>query len=372
MKDIGRFKTEALAEEIDGKHPWADVTPSRKSLEDLCDSAVLQTFDLVIIAIGSPNVERVFAEFCRQEAIDVPVINCWLEGYGIGGHAIIAVPGTKGCWHCAYVDPKTLTRGLASNLNFLEPDQVVMRNHGGCGTQFLPYNGIAAGYTAAIAADLAVRFLEGQVTNSSKVSGKERTWRFSGLPLRFPGDTGISPNRFASCLCMTGTAISVVRDGVSCFEGYGRRVTVYEEVVGVWHGHRQTEATAAESFGVLMGTTSVDRREIWIEAVTTPMPRDQRSRFSFALRDPGHQRAVSRTFAATDGRAIYLGTWHTHPEPVTEPTGIDRNDWVTCLRANRGRPLAFVVVGTQEVRVFVRKRGSFRPLRQENKRDGID
>ena len=171
---------------------------------------------------------------------------------------------------------------------------------------------------------------------------------------------------------MTKTAISVARDGVSCFEGYGRRVTVYEEVMGVWHGHRQTEATAAESFGVLMGTTSVDRREIWIEAVTTPMPRDRHSRYSFALRDPGHQRTVCRMFADTDGRAIHLGTWHTHPEPVPEPSDIDRADWITCLRANRGRPLAFVVVGIQQVRVFVRTRGRFRPLRQENKRDGID
>ncbi len=47
-----------------------------------------------------------------------------------------------------------------------------MLNQGGCGTQFLPYSGIVAGYTATIAADLAVRFLEGQVANSSKVSWK--------------------------------------------------------------------------------------------------------------------------------------------------------------------------------------------------------
>ncbi len=172
VKDIGRLKTEALAEEIVRKHPWAEAVPSRKSLQDLRDSAALRKFDLVIIAIGSPNVERVFAEFCIHEQVCVPIINCWLEGYGIGGHAIIAVPGTKGCWHCAYVDPKTLTRGLVSNLNFLAPDQVVMRNHGGCGTQFLPYSGIAAGYTASIASDLAVRFLEGQVTKSLKVSWK--------------------------------------------------------------------------------------------------------------------------------------------------------------------------------------------------------
>ena len=170
VRDIGRLKSEALAAEIATKHPWAEVTHLPKKLEELRERAMLQAFDLIVVAIGSPNVERVFAEYCNQERIGVPILNCWLEGYGIGGHAIVAVPGTKGCWHCAYVDQKTLRRGLASNLNFLAPDQVVMRNQGGCGTQFLPYSGIAAGYTASIAADLAVRYLGGQVANSSKVS----------------------------------------------------------------------------------------------------------------------------------------------------------------------------------------------------------
>ena len=172
MKDIGRLKSEALSDEILLKHPWADVTHWRKQLETLREPAVLHEFDLVVVAIGIPNVERVFAEYCSQEPIVVPVMNCWLEGYGIGGHAIVTVPETKGCWHCAYVNPETLSRGLSSNLNFLAPGQVVMRDHAGCGTQFLPYSGIAAGYTASIAADLAVGILQGRVANSSKVSWK--------------------------------------------------------------------------------------------------------------------------------------------------------------------------------------------------------
>ena len=159
-------------------------------------------------------------------------------------------------------------------------------------------------------------------------------------------------------------------DDLCRFEGHGRRVTVCDKVAGVWRSHRQT-ASAAESFGVLMGTTSVDRREIWIEAVTAPMAHDRRSRFSFALRDLGHQRAVCEKFASSGGSEIYLGTWHTHPEPVPTPSRIDRKDWAACLRANLGRPLAFVLVGTGEVRVFVRRRGRFRPLRREWERDGI-
>ena len=189
VNDIGWSKSSALAGEIALRHPWAEVTSWCKRLEQLRDPAVLQRFDLVVIAIGSPTVERVFAEYCRQEGLGVPVINCWLEGYGIGGHAILAMPRAKGCWHCAYVDPKTLTRGLASNLNFLKPGQVAMRGHGGCGTQFLPYSGIAASCTATMAADLAVRSLASEVAMSSKVSWKgedtetkraslEATWRY--------------------------------------------------------------------------------------------------------------------------------------------------------------------------------------------------
>ena len=171
---------------------------------------------------------------------------------------------------------------------------------------------------------------------------------------------------------MTGTVTSVAGDTLCCFEGYGRRVTVRDDVAAIWHEHRQTTAVAHESFGVLMGTTSVDRREIWIEAVTTPMARDQRSRCSFGLRDPGHQRVVCERFARTGGRAIYLGTWHTHPQPAPTPSRVDRKDWGACERANPGRPLAFVVAGTEDVCVFVRARGRFRPLRRECENDGIE
>ena len=141
-------------------------------------------------------------------------------------------------------------------------------------------------------------------------------------------------------------------------------------MAGIWRAHRQTAPDAAESFGVLMGSTSLDHREIWIERVTTPMANDRRTRFSFALSDPGHQEAVCRGFAGSDRHMIYLGTWHTHPEPVPTPSWIDRRDWAACLRANLRRPLTFVLVGTTDVRVFVRARWRFRPLSEESEADG--
>ena len=172
VRDIGFLKSMAVAVDLQLKHPWVDVVWRKDRLEDLRDPETLEQFDLIMVAIGSPTVERVFAEYCREHCIEVPVINCWVEAYGVGGHAILDVPGMKGCWHCAYVDPDTLGRGLASNLNFLEPNQALTVTHGGCGIQFLPYSGIAAGLTATMTSDLCVRFLKGDIRTSSTVSWK--------------------------------------------------------------------------------------------------------------------------------------------------------------------------------------------------------
>ena len=132
---LGRAKSAGVVGELKSRHPWADVSWSSRRLEEFGNSNSLAQFDLIVVAIGSPTVERVFADDLRARGVETPVINCWVEAYGVGGHAILAIPGMQGCWHCAYVDPKTSGRGLASNLNFLAPNQDVTLTHGGCGIQ---------------------------------------------------------------------------------------------------------------------------------------------------------------------------------------------------------------------------------------------
>lgn len=149
----------------------------------------------------------------------------------------------------------------------------------------------------------------------------------------------------------------------SSFEGYGRRVYVHNNVADVWDSHRQVGPDSAESFGILVGTTSESRNEMWIEAVTTPKSLDYRWRFGFGLRDPGHQEDLDALFETSGGTMIYLGTWHTHPVTKPGPSIVDKKDWRACHRRNKGRSLAFVIVGIEEVRVFVRWRRIFKSLR---------
>ena len=50
------------------KHPWAEATHWDRSLEDLRGPDTLKQFDLIVVAIGSPNVERFFAEHCTERS----------------------------------------------------------------------------------------------------------------------------------------------------------------------------------------------------------------------------------------------------------------------------------------------------------------
>ena len=153
-------------------------------------------------------------------------------------------------------------------------------------------------------------------------------------------------------------------DDTYCFEGRRRAVSVNKNVWRAWQEHRQIIDSQPESFGVLIGSTSGDRRTIYVEEITTPMPSDRQSRNNFDLRDPGHQRAVDAAHSRSGGSLIYLGTWHTHPQPIPRPSPIDKADWQLCLRRNRKRPLVFVIAGTERTRVFVRWGIWFRALRQ--------
>ncbi|MDO7355968.1 ThiF family adenylyltransferase [Acinetobacter baumannii] len=165
-------KTWGLKSELTKKYPWLNVEFMFSELLSLRYENILNTFDLIIIAIGSPTQERIFHDYCVKNSIETAVLNTWVEGYGIGGHAVIDIPDSKGCLRCAYVDPLDFSRGLASNLNFLKPNQKLTKNLAGCGNAFLPYSNLSALQTALIASSLATKFLMGQLHSSSKVSWK--------------------------------------------------------------------------------------------------------------------------------------------------------------------------------------------------------
>ncbi|WP_199524877.1 ThiF family adenylyltransferase [Pseudoalteromonas sp. bablab_jr011] len=169
---VGAFKTVALSVALQRQFPWSCAQWKLDKLMEFARSNRMNDFDLIVIAIGNPTQERLFKQYLLDNNSKVAVINSWLEGFGVGGHATLDIPSTEGCLLCSYVCQETGARGLVSNMNFIEPNQITMKNIAGCGEQFISYGAASSAQTGVMAANLAIRYLEGKQTKSCKVSWK--------------------------------------------------------------------------------------------------------------------------------------------------------------------------------------------------------
>lgn len=358
-------KSYAVALQLKARFPWVSVNSWTTSLLENRNAELLRGYDLIIIAIGSPTHERLFHEFLTKENIHVPVVYTWLEGYGIGGHAILDIPSSKGCLRCAYVEPSTGTRGLASNLNFLASDQNVVKNYAGCGEMFIPYGAISSAQTALIAANLSVNFLEGKVSESKKVSWKGNSADSESEGLRvtprykhFKSSLKSLSLRHPLCdVCYREEPISYI-----CKDG--KRLYISTELNQELCSFRQITSESVESAGLLIGCY-LQNGDVLVDKITIPKPSDIRTRTSFRLDAKLHQIEVDSAYEESDHLLGYIGTWHTHPQAKPVPSNIDKTDWREHEIENPDRPLFFIVVGLQKVSVYTLNEGNISELKLE-------
>lgn len=130
------------------------------------------------------------------------------------------------------------------------------------------------------------------------------------------------------------------------------KLNVSGPVIETWQSHRQITRHLHESFGVLVGSKSSDASIYWLDEITTPLPDDTHTRFSFILRDKGHQEKVNHAYRQSANRLGYMGTWHTHPENYPVPSTIDLRDWRACSARNQDRKMFFIIVGIKQTKLF--------------------
>ena len=121
---------------------------------------------------------------------------------------------------------------------------------------------------------------------------------------------------------------------------------------------------AEEAGGVLLGRLVSDSNDIVIDAATEPGPKDKRTLFSFLRSKAGHQQQVNRSWTKSGGTQIYLGGWHSHPQPDPTPSGQDIKDWVTAVKHAKYEQdsLLFSIVGFERLRLWELARGERRPI----------
>ncbi len=125
-------------------------------------------------------------------------------------------------------------------------------------------------------------------------------------------------------------------------------VNINPQIINIWRKFRQSSIIDKEACGVLIGGFDQLEKKIIVDGCTLPMKGDFRKRFSFFLRDKGHQCTVDKAFNKSRGTSFYLGTWHTHPENNPTPSQADLTDWKSCIDRNPLIPcFLFAIVGTE-------------------------
>lgn len=105
-----------------------------------------------------------------------------------------------------------------------------------------------------------------------------------------------------------------------------------------------------ESGGILLGT--VHERGLLVTVATTPTRLDRQLRYLFERLPFGHRAVAQRMWRRSAGTTRYIGEWHTHPQDIPIPSGIDLDEWrkLAKKRADK-RPLLAVIVGRHGLHV---------------------
>lgn len=133
-----------------------------------------------------------------------------------------------------------------------------------------------------------------------------------------------------------------------------KRLKLDDAVLVRFAVYRQVNTHDREAGGVLLGRHLLHTSDIVIDEITEPMSGDRRSRFEFRRGQKSHQRRSDEVWEASGSTCVYLGEWHTHPEPDPTPSSTDLNDWRRRLRTDAfdGDALYFIIVGTQTIRAW--------------------
>ena len=163
-------KVQALKREIEHKIPFTSVEIEPVCVENVLRRKLPGDFELVVVALGEPNLELRLNQFFVQSS-STSVLYTWLEPYGIGGHALLSNNGGKGCFECLYskVEGQQYPQNRAA---FAAPGQDFTKTLVGCGDFFTPYGSVHALKTAALATELALSCLLGDEKKNPLLSWK--------------------------------------------------------------------------------------------------------------------------------------------------------------------------------------------------------
>lgn len=171
------YKADLVQQKLQEMYPYAEVSSLRlvdRQVETFIqDVQRLQSYDLIISALGEPTINLALSKTLIENKIKTPLMCCFNEPYGIGGHIVVSNLTSSSCLRCMYTD--VLSTDIVSfRGSFVEAGQSFKKNLSGCGGSYVPYSALDSQQTALIATRVAADVLTGKLS-----SNKVFSWRGS-------------------------------------------------------------------------------------------------------------------------------------------------------------------------------------------------
>lgn len=164
---LSKNKAIAMSKFLEENYPYTTIKPIDNSIENSVTNSIidLQDYDLIVSATGSPNTNFYLNIYLFKNTINTPIIYCWNEPYGIGGHSLL-VQNRSSCYNCLY-DENLVNKG-----SFCLPGQHFSKKIAGCSSSFVPFSSLDSHKTAVLTLDLVKNFLNNKIHNNPYLSWK--------------------------------------------------------------------------------------------------------------------------------------------------------------------------------------------------------
>ncbi|WP_426327774.1 Mov34/MPN/PAD-1 family protein [Pedobacter sp. R-06] len=98
-------------------------------------------------------------------------------------------------------------------------------------------------------------------------------------------------------------------------------ILFHAEALTILERFTQNKSSLPEAGGIILG--KIIDGQVNVTKLAVPTPLDKCSRFNFERHRHSAQIILDYEFHNSNGQTIYLGEWHTHPEPYPSPSGTD-------------------------------------------------
>lgn len=131
------------------------------------------------------------------------------------------------------------------------------------------------------------------------------------------------------------------------------------EVLEKMFHYIQNDTNKPEAGGILIGHDLEDNN-FSITDISVPSVYDKSSRFNFTRSKKNAQQILNKFFNESNGKKIYLGEWHTHPEDYPTPSHLDNKSISERMQRDvlNSEIIFMIIVGRKNFYIsFVKKDG---------------